>query len=62
MSDWKTYTASELEDLNLLKVEDGNHGEYRPRLNEFEEQGTPFIRSADIDNNKILFKSAEKIN
>ncbi|MEG4210470.1 restriction endonuclease subunit S [Microcoleus sp. S13_B4] len=62
MSEWETYKVSDLENANVLKVEDGNHGEYRPRSNEFGDQGTPFIRSADIDNNRILFKTAEKIN
>ncbi len=62
MSEWKTYTVSDLEKSTLLKVEDGNHGEYRPRSNEFEKEGTFFIRSADIDNNRILFEAAAKIN
>lgn len=62
MTEWKSYIVSELEKANLLKVEDGNHGEYRPQPNEFVIEGVAFIRSADIENGKILFQSASRIN
>lgn len=52
-------------DLQLggcLFVEDGNHGEYRPRPNEFGSGDTAFIRAADMEGGRILFDSADKIN
>jgi type I restriction enzyme, S subunit len=61
-SDWSLYIISELEKAKLLKIEDGNHGEYRPRSHEFTEQGTSFIRAADINQGRILFESASRIN
>lgn len=62
MSEWKNYVVTELETAGLLKIEDGNHGEYRPLLDEFGKKGTPFIRASDMDNGKILFQSASRIN
>ena len=61
-SNWRTYIVSELEKAGLLRVEDGNHGEYRPRQDEFAETGTPFIRAADMDRGRIFFESASRIN
>jgi type I restriction enzyme S subunit len=61
-SNWRTYIVSELEKAELLRVEDGNHGEYRPRQDEFVETGTPFIRAADMDRGRIFFESASRIN
>lgn len=43
-------------------MEDGNHGEYRPRPDEFTDNGVAFIRAADMDAGTIDFKSASKIN
>jgi type I restriction enzyme S subunit len=43
-------------------VEDGNHGEYRPRPDEFCSEGTHFIRAADMDSGRVLFESAQRIN
>ncbi|NEO97194.1 MAG: hypothetical protein F6K58_00430 [Symploca sp. SIO2E9] len=62
ITNWRTYIVSELEKAGLLRVEDGNHGEYRPRRDEFIESGTPFIRAADMDKGIILFESASRIN
>jgi len=45
-----------------LLVEDGNHGEYRPRPEEFGTGVTAFVRAADLDNGRVLFESAERIN
>ena len=45
-----------------LLVEDGNHGENRPRRDEFSDIGMAFIRAADMANYQVLFESAEKIN
>lgn len=46
----------------VLLVEDGNHGEYRPRPGEFVSSGTSFIRAADMTSGTIDFDAAEKIS
>jgi type I restriction enzyme S subunit len=43
-------------------VEDGNHGEYRPRREEFVRAGTSFIRAADLAGGRVDFAGAERIN
>jgi len=60
--EWRTATVAELQRDGILLVEDGNHGEYRPRSDEFVESGVAFIRAADMDGGRVLFSSAEKIN
>jgi len=60
--DWPLYIVSELEKVKLLKIENGNHGEHHPHRSEFTEQGTLFIRAADINQGRILFESASRIN
>jgi len=60
--EWHTETVSDLQRKGILLVEDGNHGEYRPRPDEFVEKGVAFIRAADMDAGKVLFESAAKIN
>lgn len=61
-SDWAALSAGELERLGVLLVQDGNHGEYRPRADEFVSVGTCFIRAADLANGRILFEQASRIN
>lgn len=58
----RTAIVAELERAGVLLVEDGNHGEYRPRPDEFVEEGVAFIRAADMDAGRVLFDSASKIN
>lgn len=53
--------VSELVDARVLQVEDGNHGEYRPRPEEFTKAGMSYIRAADISSGVVNFASAEKI-
>jgi type I restriction enzyme S subunit len=60
--EWRTATVTELQREETLLVEDGNHGEYRPRPDEFVDSGVAFIRAADMDNGRVLFRSAAKIN
>ena len=56
-------TVSELERDGVLLVQDGNHGEYRPRRHEIVEDGTPHIRAADIrGDGSIDFDGAQRIN
>jgi len=60
--EWRAATVSELQREGILLVEDGNHGEYRPRPDEFVDDGPAFIRAADIDDGRVFFESASKIN
>ena len=55
-------TVEQLQQRRILLVEDGNHGEYRPRPDEFVSAGVAFIRAADMDSGRVLFESASKIN
>jgi type I restriction enzyme S subunit len=61
-AEWRTATVTELQREGILLVEDGNHGEYRPRPDEFVDSGVAFIRAADMDGGRVLFRSAAKIN
>ncbi|PNU20127.1 restriction endonuclease subunit S [Geothermobacter hydrogeniphilus] len=61
-ADWPVYKVADLEAAKKLLVQDGNHGEYRPRKNEFVENGTAFIRAADLGYGAVKFDAAEKIN
>lgn len=60
--EWLTATVAELQREGILLVEDGNHGEYRPRPDEFVDSGVAFIRAADMNDGRVLFDSASKIN
>lgn len=55
-------SVSELQDDGILLVEDGNHGEYRPRRDEFGEGEYAFIRAADMEDGRVLFGTAQRIN
>lgn len=46
----------------VLRVEDGNHGNDRPRPDEFVEVGVAFIRAADMTSGVVGFGNAGKIN
>lgn len=62
-AEWPLRKVIELQAEGVLLVEDGNHGEYRPRRSEFQSQGTAFIRAADIDGSgRILFDAADCIS
>lgn len=62
MGEWITDTVINLQSRGILRVEDGNHGESRPRPNEFVDVGVAFIRAADMAEGIVLFDSASKIN
>ena len=62
MKDWPSYTVAELQARGVLLVEDGNHGEYRPRPDEFVEDGIAFIRAADMSGGQVQFEQAGTIN
>ncbi len=62
-SDWQTASVTELEKAEILLVQDGNHGEYRPRREELNSDGTPHIRAADISDAGVIdFAGAQRIN
>jgi len=56
------FKVADLEERGWLRVEDGNHGEYRPRQEEFGFGATRFIRAADLDGGRVRFETAELIN
>jgi type I restriction enzyme, S subunit len=60
-NNWSTQTVQALQHNGILLVEDGNHGESRPRPDEFNDNGTPFIRAADMQGGRIHFASASRI-
>ena len=60
--EWPTQSVLELQREGVLLVEDGNHGEYRPRPDEFVDAGVAFIRAADMDSGRVLFETAARIN
>lgn len=55
-------SVGELQRRGVLFVEDGNHGQYRPRADEFGDGKFAFIRAADLDSGRILFDSAQRIS
>ena len=59
--DWPSHTVAELQEQGILLVEDGNHGEYRPRPDEFVEDGIAFIRATDMSDGQVLFEQAGHI-
>lgn len=60
--EWPKERVIDLQRRGVLLVEDGNHGEYRPRRDEFVDAGVAFIRAADMDNGRVLFESASHIS
>ncbi len=52
----------DLVEEGVLRVEDGNHGNDRPRPYEFVADGVAFIRAADMSSGVIDFDRAGKIN
>lgn len=62
-AEWPWRNVTELQEEGVLLVEDGNHGEYRPRPSEFQRHGTAFIRAADMDGDgRIFFSTADGIS
>jgi len=61
-TEWPELSVADLQRENVLLVEDGNHGEYRPRTEEFSEsEGVAFVRAADLDKGRVRFESVERI-
>lgn len=61
-SDLRMATVLELAEENIIFVEDGNHGEYRPLQHEFVPHGVPFIRPPDLKNGHVDFSNCDHIN
>jgi len=61
-SNWATKRVGDLQNEEVLRVEDGNHGEYRPRRDEFSSDGTAFIRAANVVHGTIDFENADRIS
>ena len=56
------FSVSDLQAEGILFVEDGNHGHYRPRPDEFTDSGPAlFIRAGDIDKGRVLFDTAKSM-
>jgi type I restriction enzyme S subunit len=55
-------TVSELVADSKIFVEDGNHGENRPRQDEFCAQGVPFLRPPDLKEGRVDFRNCDHIN
>ena len=56
------HKVAELEQNGTLLVQDGNHGEYRPRQHEFGNGKTAFIRASNLDQGRVFFESSDHIN
>lgn len=57
-----TVAVRELIERGVLRVEDGNHGNDRPRPTEFVDEGVAFIRAADMTSGVVDFEGAGRIN
>ncbi|MEO8588547.1 MAG: restriction endonuclease subunit S [Flavobacteriales bacterium] len=55
-------TVAQLSEQRALFVEDGNHGENRPRQNEFASTGIAFIRPPDLKDGRVDFENCDRIN
>ena len=58
----KVATVTELGEREILFVEDGNHGENRPRQEEFEATGIAFLRPPDLKDGRVDFHNCGRIN
>ncbi|NEE04615.1 restriction endonuclease subunit S [Phytoactinopolyspora halotolerans] len=58
----RRFEVSNLVAQGILRVEDGNHGNDRPRPGEFVEDGVAFIRAADMTSGVVDFEGAGKIS
>ncbi|MEQ1759426.1 MAG: restriction endonuclease subunit S [Vicinamibacterales bacterium] len=55
-------TVSELSERGVIFVEDGNHGENRPRQDEFVATGIAFLRPPDLKNGRVDFQGCGRIS
>ncbi|WP_181164443.1 restriction endonuclease subunit S [Amaricoccus solimangrovi] len=62
MAEWILQSVRQLQNSGILFVEDGNHGEYRPRSNAFVTDGVPFVRPPDLVEGRVDLSACDKIN
>lgn len=55
-------TVAELSARGVIFVEDGYHGENRPRQDEFAATGIPFLRPPDLKDGRVDFQNCGRIN
>ena len=55
-------SAKDLEREGVLFIQDGNHGNNRPRQEEFVDFSIPFVRPPDLANGEVCFTSCDHIN
>ncbi len=55
-------SAKDLEREGVLFVQDGNHGNNRPRQEEFVGDSIPFVRPPDLVSGEVCFTSCDHIN
>ena len=61
--DWLCLTIEQcLQQKIIIDVQDGNHGELHPKVNDFVNEGIPFIMANDLVNGKINFIDCCKIS
>ena len=54
--------VADLQSEGVLLVEDGNHGESRPRRHEFVDDGVAFVRAADMNGGGVDFSRTSHIS
>ena len=55
-------SVKQLEVDGALFVQDGNHGNNRPRQDEFVDTGIPFVRPPDLVDGQVNFDSCGRLN
>lgn len=60
---WSAKTFNDLlEDGDILKIEDGNHGEKHPKASDYVDDGIPFVMANNIDeSHRVNVQSCSKI-
>lgn len=58
----ETRVVRDLVAEGVLRIEDGNHGNDRPRPDEFVDSGVAFVRAADMSSGVVRFQGAGRIN
>lgn len=60
---WGCYSAAELLRYGiLLDLKDGNHGANHPKVNEFTQEGLPFITASQVSGFKIDYDGSYKLS
>ncbi len=55
-------TVFDWQKAGVMRVEDGNHGNDRPRSDEFVAEGTPFVRPPNLIAGRVHFSECDHIN